>query len=82
MKKLVLFHLVTLVPMILILSLYIYEEISTGAFIGMFLVYAMVYRPFFDYKRLKEKELVTKKEFFNTLGFIRFKYLSELLFKK
>ncbi len=68
--------------MVVILSLYIYEVISTGAFVGLFVIYAMIYRPFFDYKKLKEKRLVTKRQFLRTLGFIRFKYFSELMLEK
>lgn len=81
MKKLILFHTVTLLPMLILLGLYTYQYLSTGWFIVLFLIYAFIYRPIFDYKKLKEKGLVTKNEFIRTLGFVRFKYFSQLMFE-
>lgn len=82
MKKLFVYHAVTLIPMIAILSLYVYEVIGVGLFAGLFLLYAFVYRPIFDFQRLKEKGLVKKEEFVKSLGFVRFKYYYQLLFEK
>jgi hypothetical protein len=81
MKKLILFHTITLLPMIVLLTLYIYQHLSSGWFIVLFLIYALVYRPIFDYKKLKEKGLVNRGEFVRTLGFVRFKYFSQLMFE-
>jgi hypothetical protein len=82
MNKLLAYHLVTLIPMMVILYLYIYGVIGSGLFAILFCLYAFVYRPIIDYKKLQEKGLVSKKEFIKSLGFIRFNYLSELLFEK
>ena len=82
MNKLLAYHLVTLVPMMVILYLYIYGFIGSGLFAILFCLYALVYRPIVDYKKLQEKGLVSKQEFIESLGFIRFNYLSELLFEK
>lgn len=82
MNKLLAYHLVTLIPMMAILYLYIYGVIGAGLFAILFCLYAFVYRPIIDHKKLKEKMLVSKKEFIKSLGFIRFNYLSDLLFEK
>lgn len=82
MKKLLQYHVVTLVPMIAILTLYVYNIIGVGLFALLFLVYAFVYRPVFDFQRLKEKGLVKKEDFLKSYGFIRFKYYYELMFQK
>jgi hypothetical protein len=68
--------------MMAILYLYIYGFIGSGLFAILFCLYALVYRPIIDYKKLQEKGLVSKDEFLKSLGFIRFNYLSELLFEK
>jgi hypothetical protein len=82
MNKLLAYHLVTLIPMMVILYLYIYGFIGSGLFAILFCLYALVYRSIIDYKKLQEKGLFTKDEFLKSLGFIRFNYLSELLFEK
>jgi hypothetical protein len=82
MNKLLAYHLITLIPMMLILYLYIYGVIGSGLFAILFCLYAFVYRPIVDYKRLQEKGLVTKDEFIKSFGFIRFRFLHELLFEK
>lgn len=84
MKNLTLYHLITLLPIILILSLYAYEYIDTLTFAVLFFLYAFVYRPFFDFKRLKALELVKANEWrkFIGLGRIRFKFYSQLMFGK
>lgn len=82
MNKLLAYHLVTLIPMVMILGLYIYAVIGSALFAILFCLYAFVYRPYIDFKRLQEKGLVTKDEFIKSFGFIRFNYYYELLFEK
>jgi hypothetical protein len=82
MNKLLAYHLATLIPMMVILYLYIYAIIGSALFAILFCLYAFVYRPYIDFKRLHEKGLVTKEEFMKSLGFIRFNYYYELLFEK
>ena len=65
-----------------ILYLYIYSVIGSGLFAILFCLYAFVYRPIIDYKKLQEKGLVSKEGFTKSLGFIRFRFLHELLFEK
>ena len=68
--------------MMVILYLYIYAIIGSALFAILFCLYAFVYRPYIDFKRLHEKGLVTKEEFMKSFGFIRFNYYYELLFEK
>jgi len=82
MDRLLNYHLATLIPMIIILYLYIYGVIGSGLFAILFCLYAFIYRPIIDYKRLRKKRLVTKEEFIKSFGFIRFNYYYELLFEK
>ena len=82
MNKLLAYHLVTLIPMVMILGLYSYAVIGSALFAILFCLYAFVYRPYIDFKRLHEKGLVTKEEFKKSFGFIRFNYYYELLFEK
>ncbi len=57
--------------MITILSLYIYEFIGAGLFSLLFLIYAFMYRPLIDFKRLKDKGLLNGEEFWKSFGFNR-----------
>ncbi|NJN43022.1 MAG: hypothetical protein HC811_13135 [Flammeovirgaceae bacterium] len=82
MIKLIKYHLITIFPLILIISLYIYEVIGTGPFALLALLYGLVYRPIIDFRKLRAKGLVGKKEFLNSFGFIRFKFYKELMFEE
>jgi hypothetical protein len=67
--------------MFVIVGLYSYKLLTSSWFIILFMIYAIIYRPIFDYKKLKSKGLVTKNQFIKSLGFIRFKYYHELMFE-
>lgn len=82
MNKLLAYHLITLIPMMVILGLYSYAFIGSALFAILFCFYALVFRPIVDFKKLHEKGLVTKDEFIKSFGFIRFNYYYELLFEK
>ncbi|MBD8488277.1 hypothetical protein IFO69_05920 [Echinicola sp. CAU 1574] len=82
MKKLVAYHLVTILPMMIVMQLFLYDYIGWGNFFVLFVLYFFVYRPVWDYRRLKSKGLVNREEFVKSWGFIRFKYVQELMFKK
>ena len=82
MNKLLAYHLIATLPLLVILPLYIYKIIGLASFAIAACLYAFVYRPYIDYKRLHEKGLVTKEEFIKSFGFIRFNYYYELLFEK
>lgn len=49
MNKLLAYHLITLIQMMVILSLYIYAVIGSGLFAILFCLYAFVYRPYIDF---------------------------------
>ena len=74
------YHFLTLVPIIIVCTLYTYQFISTGWFGGLMIVYAFIYRPIFDIKRLKELNLISKEGFWKVFWVSRFKYYSELMF--
>jgi hypothetical protein len=82
MNKLLAYHLTATLPLLVILPLYIYKIIGLAPFAIAACLYAFVYRPYIDFKRLHEKGLVTKEEFRKSFGFIRFRFLHELLFEK
>jgi hypothetical protein len=67
--------------MFVIVGLYSYKLLPSSWFIILFMIYALIYRPIFDYNKLKSKGLVTKDQFIKSLGFIRFKYYHELMFE-
>ena len=67
--------------MFVIVGLYSYKLLPSSWFIILFMIYAIIYRPIFDYNKLKSKGLVTKNQFIKSLGFIRFKYYHELMFE-
>lgn len=82
MKKLIAYHLATILPIMMVMQLFIFGYIGWLNFVGLFFVYFVVYRPFMDYRRLKSKGLVSREQFIKSWGFVRFKYYQELLFKK
>ena len=82
MNRLFTYNLTATIPLLVILPLYIYKIIGLAPFAIAACLYAFLYRPYIDFKRLHKKGLVTKEEFIKSFGFIRFKYLSELLFEK
>ena len=82
MNRLFTYHLTATIPLLVILPLYIYKIIGLAPFAIAACLYAFLYRPYIDFKRLHEKGLVTKVEFIKSFGFIRFRFLHELLFEK
>ncbi|MDN3668534.1 hypothetical protein QWY93_04250 [Echinicola jeungdonensis] len=82
MKKLIIYHIVAILPMMIVMQLFVFDYIDWINFSEMFFIYFFIYRPVVDYKRLKSKGLVNWKQYVRTWGFIRFKYYQELLFEK
>ncbi|QDH77964.1 hypothetical protein FKX85_02495 [Echinicola soli] len=81
MRKLIAYHLVTVLPMMIVMQLFIFDYIGWYDFVSLFLLYFFIYRPIMDYKRLKSMGLVDRKGFLKSWGFIRFKFVQELMFK-
>ena len=82
MKNLLKYHLVTGLPMLLLLYLYIFKIMDFRFFFFLFLIYAFVLRPLIDFQRLKEKGLMTDKDFWKIFGLVRFRYYYQLMFEK
>jgi len=84
MKNLFYYHTVTLTPIFLIMTLYTLGSINTLIFMSLFFVYAFLFRPLIDFKRLVALKLVNEKDWkkFIGLGLIRFKYYNQLIFGK
>lgn len=82
MRKLIAYHLATLLPMMIVMQLFLFGYIEWYSFGWLFMTYFVLYRPFMDYKRLKSKGLVDRKQFLKSWGFVRFKFVQELMFKK
>ena len=81
MRSLFKYHILTLTPIFVLCFLYAYKIIDGVLFFILFCVYGLLIRPIIDYKKLKAKGLVTKKTFLKSLGFIRFRYYTELMFE-
>lgn len=79
MKKLIYYYIVSNVVFVFILSLYLEEKISTGVFIILILIDSFVYRPIIDYLRLRQLDLVEKRDFKKMFGLYRFKFYKALL---
>ncbi|MFC4873646.1 hypothetical protein [Negadavirga shengliensis] len=82
MNRLVKYHIITVGPIALIGYLYYFQNIGNGLFALLMVLYAFVYRNIVDYKKLKRKGLVTRKQFIRSLGLISFKYYNELMFEE
>jgi hypothetical protein len=75
------YHIITVGPIAFICFLYYFLDIGNAAFALLMIIYAFVFRPIIDYKKLKRKGLVTRKQFIRSLGLISFKYYNELMFE-
>jgi hypothetical protein len=82
MSRLAQYHILTLSPILVLCFLLAFKFIGNGLFAILFLLYAFIFRPIVDYKKLKRKGLVNRKIFIKSLGFVRFKYYTELMFEE
>tara|TARA_R110002020_G_scaffold387546_1_gene598301 strand:+ start:106534 stop:106785 length:252 start_codon:yes stop_codon:yes gene_type:complete len=82
MKNRFVFYSATLAPLIAILILYYKNSITSGLFITLIVIYALVYRPLLDAQRLVAKKIITQKESWRMLvpGF-RLEYFREIYIK-
>lgn len=79
MSRLNRYHLWSFGPVLFLLFLWNFKFIETALFVLLYLVHLLIYRPIVDYKKLKRKGLVDRNSFLRSLGFIRIKYLHELI---
>ncbi len=82
MKNLKIYHLVTFLPLLIIFYLFNFKYIGIELFGILIIFYSFIFRPIIDFIKLNRKGLVTKSQFIKSLGFIRFKYFSELMFEE
>jgi hypothetical protein len=82
MKNVRTYQIASYVPIFILILCYVYRWVGIELFTGLFLFYFFVYRTILDYFRLKAKKLVTKDEYIKSFGFIRFKYLYEMIYQK
>ena len=81
MRNLLVYHLISLGPLLFILYLFQIEYLSLKTIMILVLVYGFVYRPTIDFFKLRMKGLVGKREYIRSLGFLRLKYYRELMFE-
>ena len=83
MKNLVKYYFLILSPIFVIIYLSKNDLISSSLFIFLIFFYALIYRTYFDGKRLFDKGLITKKDIWKIIiPGKRFEYFGELYFKK
>lgn len=62
MRKLIIYYILILAPLILPFFAYEYQFINSNVFLGSFLFYATVYRTYIDGKKLADKNIIAKKD--------------------
>lgn len=82
MKSLFAYHGVTLPPIIIIVYLFSYGYIDTLWFVLLMLIYGLIFRPIFDFYRLKALNLINDYDFWRIFGSIRFRHYGDLMFGK
>lgn len=80
MKSVLNYHIVTGIPIILILAIYIYDVLGFEFFLPAIILYAFVYRPIIDKLRLKALGLYNGETFWRTFWVTRFKHYGALMF--
>ncbi|MBS1949379.1 MAG: hypothetical protein OJF59_001313 [Cytophagales bacterium] len=82
MKKLLIYQLITLTPIVILVSLFIYKIMDTLSFAEAFFIYALAFRPAIDFQRLKEKGIMKEGEFWKIYGSVRIRHYYQLMFEK
>lgn len=81
--SLVKYHILTIVPIILILILFVFKIMNVEWFMSLMVLYAFVLRPTIDYYKLISKRLIGKNDFWKCYNpFFRFKFYKELMFEE
>ena len=80
MKNMATYHIVTLIPILILSWLYIYGHMSALINAICWVVYAFLFRPIMDFKRLEALGLMNKSEFKKAFGFYRFRFYRSLMF--
>jgi hypothetical protein len=83
MKSLPVYFLAIATPLVALILLLITKGISSLTFALLLLIWALIYRPITDGKRLIEKGVIQKKDIWKLfLPFYRYKWINELYFQK
>ena len=83
MKKIIIYYLAIVVPILLMVYLSKSGIINSTIFVSLFFFYALIYRTYIDGKRLNEKGIIEKSEIWKMIiPGKRFKHFGELYFKK
>ncbi len=82
MRNLLVYHISTLIPLVVIFYLYEFKYIDVLWLAILMLIYGLCFRPVVDYYRLKALNIMKDNEFWKIFGMIRFRYYKDLMFKK
>jgi len=83
MKNILVYYLAIASPLVVLVILLKVQDISSLTFTVLLLIWALIYRPLTDGKRLIEKGIIQKREIWKLfIPFRRYKWLNELYFKK
>jgi len=67
MKNLKIYYFAIIVPIIIIFIFYKFQIIDSTYFLILFFIYATIYRTYTDSKRLIDKKIIPKKDFWKLL---------------
>lgn len=82
MKNLKIYYLAIIIPLIMIFIFYKFQIIDSTYFLILFLIYATIYRTYTDSKRLIDKKIISKNDFWKLLiPGTRIEYFRELYIK-
>ena len=82
LKNTIFYHIVADSPLVVLTGLYAYKIIPTLWFIILMIFFAFVYRVWVDKARLKSLGLITGKESYWRIFWLRFKHYSRFMFGK
>lgn len=83
MKSIMVYYLAIATPLVALLLLLKTRDISPLTFTVLLLIWALIYRPLADGKRLIEKGVIQKKEIWKMfVPFFRYRWAIELYFEK
>ena len=75
------YHVITLIPVVLLQGLWVYGFIHVRVFAAGLLLHCSIIWPIISYYRLKALNInVTPRDMLRTFTLIRFKYYTEMLF--
>ena len=67
MKNIIAYYAAIILPLFGLIYLPVSDHIQGWWYVGLFLLYALIYRPLIDYWRLKSKGIIVKGYFWKAL---------------